>query len=69
MIKSNTKMPMPVRGAILGGYVWCRPVGLVGVLVHKRESNGKREIFTDIVASGSASFPTTSLDDLSWNVH
>jgi len=47
MIKSNTKMQMPVRGAILGGYVWCRPVGLVGVLIHKHECNGKREIFTN----------------------
>ena len=47
MIKSTTKKQMPVKGAILGGYVWCRPVGLAGVLIHKRESNGKREIFTN----------------------
>lgn len=47
MFKSTTKNQMSVKGAILGGYVWGRPVVLGGVLIHKRESNGKREIFTN----------------------
>ena len=48
MLNAVTKKQMTVKGASLDvSYVWCRPLGLAGVLIHKREPFGKREILTN----------------------
>ncbi len=48
MLSAVTKKLMAVKGASFGvHYVWCRPLALAGILNHKRERFGKREILTN----------------------